>query len=195
MYWGFSCDLHPCDINPNIFAVSQLSVVTHLNFETPLVFPAVLNEPLGACYLPQKKNTHFTHPWLRDCPSAASLLRNHIPAFDWTISPVALSTNDVVASAHSQSQSCFSGIAGFTSRCLVSVRSQGKSNDGVRLCSGERSSTGISVTRCPTLPGLEPSHLSCCFVGCLGGGGFVCFFVCFLTPKSLIVSVKNCWLL
>lgn len=26
-------------------------------------------------------------------------------------------------------------------------------------------------------------------------GGFVCFFVCFLTPKSLIVSVKNCWLL
>lgn len=132
-------------------------------------------------------NTHFARPGSRDCPSAAPSLRNHIVASNWTTSPVALSANGVAAPARGQSQRGSSGIATMTSRYLASVRSQGKSKDGLKPCIGEKSSTGL--TRSPTLlprVGAKPSQLLRC----------VWFVVLFSDPQHLvIVAVKNCWLL
>lgn len=77
---------------------------------------------------------------------------------------------------------------------VVSVESLG-SRQGVwcqcdhRESPTTRSSTGISVTRCPTLPGLEPSHLSCLFF-CLFSDPKI--FDCFSQKLLVIVKKQEC---
>lgn len=128
------------------------------------------------CVLPAtKENTHFTHPWLRDCPSAITF-QNLTELFPLLRCLLMTRLRLLTVSHKGVSVESLDSRQGVWHQCDHRESPTTESD-----CAVERGvQQGSALLAVRPSPGLEPSHLSCCFVGCLG---FVCFFV--FWPQNL----------